>query len=69
MFSPLRNEMEKVAQLEAEVERLRSILGRYACGVGACEGVLFESYGNLKKDEQALVRTLADIWEKADDAI
>ena len=60
---------EAQKKAEAERDKLKSILGRYASGVGAASGigaakdVFFEDYGSLEKDEQALVRTLADIWE------
>jgi ABC-type transporter Mla subunit MlaD len=60
-----RNLLTRIKELEEERDKLKSILGRYASGVGAAEGVFFENYGSLEKDEQALVRTLADIWENA----
>ena len=56
---------DQIRELQEERDKLKSILGRYASGVGAAEGVFFENYGSLEKDEQALVRTLADIWENA----
>jgi hypothetical protein len=48
------NTAARIEALEAEVSRLKRLIGRYAIHVGDCEGTYFLSYADVGVDDESI---------------